>query len=77
MADGKTGRKRRVVIEAETPITDVPGQGELFGRIPTKTLTETTAAPDPSEPEAAVLPPDLLSAGQDLLSTAKATPQKR
>ena len=31
MTDGKTGRKRRVAIEAEAPIPVVPGQGELFG----------------------------------------------
>ena len=77
MADGKTGRKRKMVIEAETPITDVPGQGELFGRMPAETVTVMTAAPDPSEPVAAVLPPDLPSAGQDLLSVAVATPKKR
>ena len=77
MAEAKKGRKRRGVIEAETPIPDVPGQAELFGRMPAETVTVTTAAPDPVEPVAAVLPPDLLSAGQDLLSAAKATPKKR
>ena len=77
MADGKTGRKRKVVIEAETVVTVVPGQGELFGGMPAETVTVMTAAPDPSEPLAAVLPPDLLSAGQELLSAAKATPKKR
>ena len=77
MADVKTGRKRKMVIEAEAPIADVPGQGELFGGIPAETITVTVAAPDPSEPVAAVLPPDLPSAGQDLLSVAVATPKKR
>ncbi len=77
MADVKTGRKRKVVIEAETVVTVVPGQGELFGGMPAETVTVMTAAPDPSEPLAAVLPPDLLSAGQELLSAAKATPKKR
>ncbi|WP_225982034.1 hypothetical protein [Acidithiobacillus sp. 'AMD consortium'] len=37
----------------------------------------TAAAPDPVEPVAAVLPSDLLSAGQGLLSAAEATPKKR
>ena len=40
MADGKTGRKRKMVIEAEAPIADVPGQGELFGGIPAETVTD-------------------------------------
>ena len=31
MAEAKTGRKRRVVVEAETVVPVVPGQGELFG----------------------------------------------
>ncbi len=77
MADGKTGRKRQGVIEAEAPIPVVPGQGELFGGIPAETVTVTDAAPDPVEPVAAVLPPDLPSAGQDLLPVAVATPKKR
>ena len=77
MADGKTGRKRKVVIEAETVVTVVPGQGELFGGMPAEVVTVTAAAPDPVETTAAVQPPDLLSAGQELLSAAKATPKKR
>ena len=78
MADGKTGRERQGVIEAETPIPDVPGQAELFGRMPAETVTVTTAAPDPVEPTAAVQPLDTPSAGQDLLPVAVvATPKKR
>ena len=77
MADGKTGRKRQGVIEAETGVPVVPGQGELFGGVPAETVTVTDAAPDPVEPVAAVLPPDLPSAGQDLLPVAVATPKKR
>ena len=87
MADVKTGRKRKVVIEAETVVTVVPGQGELFGGMPAEAVTVTAAAPDPVESVAAVLPPDLLpaglspagspSAGQDLLPVAVATPKKR
>ena len=77
MADRKTGRKRRVAIEAEAPTPAVPGQGELFGGMPAETVTVTAAAPDPVEPVAAALPPDVLSAGQGLLSAAEATPKKR
>ncbi len=87
MADGKTGRKRQRVIEAEAPIPVVPGQGELFGGMPAEAVTVTAAAPDPVESVAAVPPPDLLpaglspvgspSAGQDLLPVAVATPKKR
>ena len=77
MTDGKTGRKRRVAIEAEAPTPAVPGQGELFGGMPAETVTVTAAAPDPVEPVAAALPPDVLSAGQGLLSAAEATPKKR
>ena len=77
MADGKTGRKRQGVIEAETGVPVVPGQGELFGGVPAETVTVTDAAPDPVEPVAAALPPDVLSAGQGLLSAAEATPKKR
>ena len=77
MADRKTGRKRRVAIDAEAPTPAVPGQGELFGGMPAETVTVTAAAPDPVEPVAAALPPDVLSAGQGLLSAAEATPKKR
>ncbi len=82
MAEVKTGRKRKVVIEAETVVTVVPGQGELFGGMPAETVTVTAAAPDPVESVAAVPPPDLLpagspSAGQELLSVAEAAPKKR
>ena len=31
MAEAKKGRKRQGVIEVETVVTVVPGQGELFG----------------------------------------------
>jgi len=72
MAAVKTGRKRRVVIEAETPIPVVPGQGELFEDMPAEAVTVTAAAPDPVESVAAVR-----SAGQELfLSAAEATPKK-
>ena len=77
MADGKTGRKRKMVIEAEAPIADVPGQGELFGGIPAETVTVTVAAPDPVESVSAASTLDTPSAGQELLSAAKATPKKR
>jgi type 1 fimbriae regulatory protein FimB len=82
MADVKTGRKRKVVVEAETPIPVVPGQRELFEDLPAEAVTVTAAAPDPVESVAAVPPPDLLpagspSAGQGLLSVAVATPKKR
>ncbi|MHB1268400.1 MAG: tyrosine-type recombinase/integrase [Acidithiobacillus ferriphilus] len=82
MADGKTGRKRQGVIEAETGVPVVPGQGELFGGMPAEAVTVTGVTPDQVEPVTAVLPPDLLpaglpSAGQELLSAAEATPKKR
>ena len=77
MADGKTGRKRKMVIEAEAPIADVPGQGELFGGIPAETVTVTVAAPDPVESVSAASTLDTPSAGQELLSAAEATPKKR
>jgi len=82
MAEVKTGRKRKVVVEAEAPIPVMPGQGELFGGMPAESVTVTAAAPDPVESVAAVPPPDLLpaglpSAGQELLSAAEATPKKR
>ncbi|MGR2913181.1 recombinase, partial [Acidithiobacillus ferrivorans] len=77
MADGKTGRKRQGVIEAETGVPVVPGQGELFGGVPAETVTVTGVTPDQVEPVTAVLPPDLPSAGQDLLPVAVATPKKR
>ncbi len=77
MAEAKKGRKRRVAIEAETVVPVVPGQAELFGRMPAETVTVTTAAPDPVEPTAAVQPLDTPSAGQDLLPVAVATPKKR
>ncbi len=77
MAEAKTGRKRRVVVEAETVVPVVPGQGELFGGMPAETVTVTAAAPDPVAPVATVLPLDLPSAGQDLLPVAVATPKKR
>lgn len=77
MADGKTGRKRQGVIEAETVVPVVPGQGELFWGMPAEMATVTAAAPDPVAPVAAVPPPDLPSAGQDLLPVAVATPKKR
>ena len=64
MAAVKTGRKRKVVIEAETVVTVVPGQGELFGGMPAETVTVTAAAPDPVEPVAVALPPDWLSAAK-------------
>ena len=77
MADGKTGRKRKVVIEAEAGVPVVPGQGELFGGMPAETVTVTGVTPDQVEPVTAVLPPDLPSARQDLLPVAVATPKKR
>ena len=77
MADGKTGRKRKMVIEAEAPIADVPGQGELFGGIPAETVTVTVAAPDPVESVSAASTLDTPSAGQELLSAAEVTPKKR
>ena len=77
MVEAKKGRKRRVVIEAETVVPVVPGQGELFGGVPAEKVTVTAAAPDPVGPVAAALPPDLPSAGQDLLPVAVATPKKR
>ena len=77
MADGKKGRKRKVVIEAEAGVPVVPGQGELFGGMPAETVTVTGVTPDPVEPVTAVLPPDSPSAGQDLLPVAVATPKKR
>ncbi len=87
MADGKTGRKRKMVIEAEAPIADVPGQGELFGGIPAEMVTVTDAAPDPvasgsavsspDSPPAGLSPTGSPSAGQDLLPVAVATPKKR
>jgi type 1 fimbriae regulatory protein FimB len=82
MANVKTGRKRKVVVEAETPIPVVPGQRELFEELPAEAVTVTAAVPDPVESVAAVPPPDLLpagspSAGQGLLSVAVATPKKR
>ena len=77
MVEAKKGRKRRVAIEAETVVPVVPGQGELFGGVPAEKVTVTAAAPDPVGPVAAALPPDLPSAGQDLLSVAVATPKKR
>ena len=58
----------------------LPGQyRHLLGQgvTPAETVTVTAAAPDPVEPVAAVLPSDLLSAGQGLLSAAEATPKKR
>ena len=86
MADGKTGRKRKMVIEAETPIPDVPGQGELFGGIPAETVTVTvapetvasgSAVSSPDSPPAGLSPTGSPSAGQDLLPVAVATPKKR
>ena len=77
MVEAKKGRKRRVAIEAETVVPVVPGQGELFGGVPAEKVTVTAAAPDPVGPVAAALPPDLPSAGQDLLPVAVATPKKR
>ena len=67
-----------MVIEAETVVPVVPGQGELFGGMPAEAVTVTGVAPDQVEPvTAAVLPPDVPSAGQDLLPVAVATPKKR
>ena len=87
MTDGKTGRKRRVAIEAEAPTPAVPGQGELFGGVPAETVTVTDAAPDPvasgsavsspDSPPAGLSPTGSPSAGQDLLPVAVATPKKR
>ena len=86
MADGKTGRKRKMVIEAEAPIADVPGQGELFGGIPAETVTVTvapetvasgSAVSSPDSPPAGLSPTGSPSAGQDLLPVAVATPKKR
>ena len=85
MADPKTGRKRRATIQAEVMVPVVPGQAELFGEELADMVAGTAVAPHPVEPvAAALLPPDLLpagspsaglpSAGQDLLSTAEATP---
>ena len=44
MADGKTGRKRKVVVEAEALIPVAPGQGELFGGVPAETVTGSPSA---------------------------------
>jgi len=77
MAEVKTGRKRKVVIEAEAGVPVVPGQGELFGGMPAETVTVTVAAPDPVESVSAVSPLDTPSAGQNLLPVAVATPKKR
>ena len=77
MTDVKTGRKRRVAIEAETVVPVVPGQAELFGGRPAEIVTVTAAAPDPVESVSAVSPLDTPSAGQKLLSAAEAAPKKR
>ena len=77
MADGKTGRKRRVAVAAETMVPVVPGQAELFGWRPAEMVTVTAAAPDPVESVSAVSPLDPPSAGQELLSAAEAAPKKR
>jgi len=77
MAAVKTGRKRQGVIEAETVIPVVPGQGGLFGGMPAEMVTVTAAAPDPVESVSAVSSLDTPSAGQDLLPVDVATPKKR
>ena len=77
MAEAKKWRKRQAVIEAEAPVPVLPGQGDLFEGMPAEVVTVTAAASDPVAPAAAVPPIGLPSAGQDLLSAAQATPQKR
>ena len=71
MAEAKKGRKRQAVRDAEASVPAAPGQGELFEGVPSEVVAVTEAMP-PEVPSAG--PP---SAGQDLLSAAQATPQKR
>ena len=81
MADGKKGRKRKAVGDAEAPIPAVPGQGELFEGASAAVVAVTDAMPPEvlpaGSPPARLPPAGLPSAGQDLLSAAQATPQKR
>ena len=86
MAEAKKGRKRQAVGDAEAPIPAAPGQGELFDGASAEVVAVADAMP-PEVPSAgaqsASMPPARLppagtpSAGQDLLSAAQATPQKR
>ena len=71
MAEAKKGRKRQAVRDAEASVPAAPGQGELFEGVP----SEVVAVADAMPPE--VPPAGSPSAGQDLLSAAQATPQKR
>ena len=56
MADGKTGRKRKVVVEAEALIPVAPGQGELFGGVPAETVTGSPSAGQDLLPVAVATP---------------------
>ena len=56
MADGKTGRKRKVVVEAEALIPVVPGQGELFGGMPAEAVTGSPSAGQDLLPVAVATP---------------------
>ena len=71
MAEAKKGRKRQTVVDAEAPIPAVPGQGELFEGASAAVVAVTDAMPSEVPPAGSP------SAGQDLLSAAQATPQKR
>jgi Site-specific recombinase XerD len=88
MAEAKKGRKRQGVIEVETVVTVVPGQGELFGGgVPAEMVTVTmapetvasgSAVSSPDSPPAGLSSTGSPSAGQDLLPVAVvATPKKR
>ena len=88
MAEAKKGRKRQGVIEVETVVTVVPGQGELFGGgVPAEMVTVTmapetvasgSAVSSPDSPPAGLSSTGSPSAGQDLLPVAGvATPKKR
>ncbi len=81
MAEAKKGRKRKAVGDAEAPIPTAPGQGELFEGAPAEVVLVTDSMLSevlPAGAPPARLPPSgPPSAGQDLLSAAQATPQKR
>ena len=81
MAEAKKGRKRQTVGDAEAQIPAAPGQGELFEGASAEVVAVTDAVPPEvppaGSPPARLPPAGLPSAGQDLLSAAQATPQKR